>query len=187
MIDAFDRRRIDDQDRDVQVAQLGDGVGRRPAIAAGNDQVGVKRDDLLDVDGEAGCPERGHARQARGVGRVVAALVGRDDASAGAKLEQDLGVRRGERHDVLGLGVEGEGSAVVIGHGDREGRGLGRAHAGAGARGDDGHGAGGQGRRDGSRGVGRGRDGGTGWGGAAGQDKSSGQAKSDHCPSAGAG
>ena len=42
--------RVDDDDRDAELAQPGDRVGRVEAVAAGDDEVGLEADDLLDVD-----------------------------------------------------------------------------------------------------------------------------------------
>ena len=101
------------------------GVKPRPPATT---RSGSSADDLLDVDGR----ERGHVGQVdRGL-RVVAAIVGRDDAVAGADLEQDLGRGRGQRHDDLRLGRELDGRALVVGERDRErGRRCGLGAAGA--------------------------------------------------------
>ena len=45
-----DVRGVDDEDRDAELAQLGDLVGRVEAVAAGDHEVGLEADDLLDVD-----------------------------------------------------------------------------------------------------------------------------------------
>ena len=76
------------------------------------------------------------------LGRVVARVVRGDDAVAGADREQGLGHGRGQRDDLLRLGRERDGRALVVGQGHREGRGRGRARG---------------------RGRGRGRGGGRGW------------------------
>ena len=99
--------------------ELGDGIGRGEVVAAGDDEVGLEGDDLLDVDAVEG----GHDRQVVGLGRV-----GRDvldlghDAVTGAEGEEGLGGGRGERDDGLGLGSELDLGAFVVGEGDREGR-----------------------------------------------------------------
>ena len=125
VIDAVDRRRVDDQDRDLELAELGDGLGRSTAQSAGQDEVGAKPDDLLDVDALV----RRHVGQRLGLGRVVAAVVCRDDPVAGAERVDDLGVRGGQRHDLLGRGGQGDAGPLVIGDVEREGDG-GRARAG---------------------------------------------------------
>ena len=69
-------RGVDDEDRDADLAELGDGVGRVEGVAAGDDEVGLEADDLLDVDrGEAG-----DVREGDGFGRVVVEVGRGDDA-----------------------------------------------------------------------------------------------------------
>ena len=59
--------------------------------------------------------ERGDVGERGGLGRVVAAVVGRDDAVAGADREQRLGGGRRQRDDLLRLGVELDRGALVVG------------------------------------------------------------------------
>ena len=59
---------VDDDDRDLEVTQLGDRFGRCEAEAAGEDEVGLQSDDLLDID--AG--ERRDVGQCRRLSGIVA-------------------------------------------------------------------------------------------------------------------
>ena len=140
-------RRVHDEDGHPDRTQLRNGVGVRPEIAAGDDQVGAKSDDLLGVDPFEG---RDH-RQAGGFGREVRDVLDPgDDAVTDTELEQDLGRGRRERDDLRRLRRQFDGRAVVVGQRDRERGERGR-------RGRRGRGGGGRdGRcRGGARGRGR--------------------------------
>ena len=82
-------------------AELGDRVGRGAEVAAGDDEVGLEADDLLDVDAVERRDDRERARLGREVRDVLD--LG-DDAVARAEREQDLGRGRGQRHDLLRFG-----------------------------------------------------------------------------------
>ena len=114
---AGDVGREDDQDRDAQVAQLLDGLGRVEVVAAGDHEVRAQRDDLLDVDraelGDVG--DGGGGLRVRGEVLHLA-----DDAVAHAEREQRLGRGGGQRHDLRGLGRDGGGAVLVVGQLDRE-------------------------------------------------------------------
>ena len=75
-----------------RVAQLGDGIGRREAVAAGDHEVGLERDDLLDVDRVEGRDVRDRLGLRRVEGDVLALA---DDPVADAEREQRLGRRPG--------------------------------------------------------------------------------------------
>ena len=89
LVHALDRRGVDDEDGDVEAAELGDDVGRREPEPAGQDEVRFQVDDAFDVDrGKVGDIGQWHRP-----GREVATAVGRDDTVTDTELEQDLGVR----------------------------------------------------------------------------------------------
>ena len=148
---AGDVGREHDQDRDAQVAQLLDGLGRVEVVAAGDHEVRAQRDDLLDVDGA----ELGDVGDGGGGLRVRGEVLDlADDAVANAELEQRLGRGGGQGHDLRGLGRDGGGAVLVVGQLDGE-QGRGRRRRGGG----DGGGSG-DGRCGRDRGGGRGCEGG---------------------------
>ena len=126
VVHALDRGGVDHEHRDAEVAQPGDGVGGREAQATGQDEVRARHRRW---------PRRRRRRRwrrragaAASVG-VVAPVVGRDDAVTGAEGEQDLGRRRGQRHDPLRSAGDDDGRALVVGQVGREGS-RGRARGG---------------------------------------------------------
>ena len=114
--DRIDRRRVDDDDRQAEVAQPLDVVGRRAEVAAGEHDVGIELDDLLDVDLDLGAVEGLDVGDRRRLGRIeeeVAALA--DDPVADAEREQGLGRGRRERDDRVGLLGDLDRRSFVVG------------------------------------------------------------------------
>ena len=124
--DAVDVRRVDSQDRQIEVAQLVDGVLRRAAVRADDDEVRIEANDLLDVDALIGGDDRDIGRLGRVIGDVVDLA---HNAVARAQREQRLSLAGHERDDLLRLGLDGDCLAVVTGQRDWESRGDRRTRA----------------------------------------------------------
>ena len=137
-------RGVDDEDRDAERAELGDRVGRVEAVAAGDDEVGLEADDLLDVDRV----ELRDVGQIDGFGRVVVEVLDLADRP-GRRRRARTGSRSlaGVSETIFcGLGRDLDGRALVVGEGQREGGGRRRAGARQRRRGSSG-GRSGHGRR----------------------------------------
>src|SRR6185369_9725718 len=112
-----DRGRIADDHGDLRPTQLLDRRALGQSGAAGDDQVGAEGDDLLDVDAVEGRDLGNRRGLRREVGGVLDLA---DDAIAGADREQRLGRRRGEGDDLVRLGRDRDGRALIVGEGDGE-------------------------------------------------------------------
>ena len=117
LVDTVEGGGVDDDHRNVEVAESRDGVGGGEPETTGEHQVGLEGDDLLDVD----------AREGRDVGqgdsllRVVAAVVRGDDAIPAPNANRISVVAGVSDTIVAGSEQDLHGRALVVGHGDREG------------------------------------------------------------------
>ena len=125
-----DVRGVDDEHRDPEGPELRERLGAVEAVAAGEDEVGLEADDLLDVDRPLGHD----AGDLRGLGGMIIGIRGADHARAGAHREEDLGRGRRQRDDALWPGRQRHRRLLVVGEGHRVGRRDGRGRGSGGCR-----------------------------------------------------